>query len=161
MREDVKQCVQMRTTFFDAYITVPPEVQGEVEQFIRAAEALGEACGSAEEFESRFVAEGLAEQFNALLPRCTPKAMPQTKEQKQQSRKMAIEMMGGGKQIAKDLAADAAGMAATRLESEMIAKNREQMIEAGVFDDYTRAKNYAEDARTIGKLFSGLFKKKK
>ena len=74
---------------------------------------------------------------------------------------MAIEMMGGGKQIAKDLAADAAGMAATRLESEMIAKNREQMIEAGVFDDYTRATNYAEDARTIGKLFSGLFKKKK
>lgn len=35
------------------------------------------------------------------------------------------------------------------------------MIEAGVFDEYTRVSNAIDDAGRVGKFIGGLFKKKK
>lgn len=167
MRPDVKACVDAKFGVFEQFFDVPAGVQAELDAFCARANALGEQASDAMDFESRFASQ-LQEEYNAFFLKCTPRAVQMTAEQKAESKRLENEMMYGTndpKQIriekAKQAAKDIAGYATTELEQEAIAMKRRAMIEAGTFDDYTRATNKIEDAKIIGKALSGLFRKRK
>ena len=107
---------------------------------------MGESCSDSTEFESKFISSGLSEQFNNLLNCCTPKAYKMTDEEKQYS---------------KSIAKDVVDTIAVEAKEEAHAIKRKVMIEAGVFDEYTRVSNAIDDAGRVGKFIGGLFKKKK
>ena len=94
---------------------------------------------------------------------CTPKAYKMTDEEKQYSKSIAKDVVfeGGKKEIAKDIAKDVVDTIAVEAKEEAHAIKRKVMIEAGVFDEYTRVSNAIDDAGRVGKFIGGLFKKKK
>ncbi|MEA4911953.1 MAG: hypothetical protein VB092_04975 [Oscillospiraceae bacterium] len=154
MTEDVKRCIDMRTDFFDAYFTVPEDVRGEVDDLVRDMTALGERCGSAAEFEECFASQGLSERFNAALARCVQKPMKRTKEQKQQSTKIAREMLRDNRAaLAKDAVEQLAGAVQVEAESRFFQKRREEMIENGTFDEYTRTNNAVDALGGVVRFF--------
>lgn len=162
MNGEVRQCVEARTGFFGQYFEVPDALRGEVDGFIRATEALGEACGDAAQFESRFAGEGLSDRFNALVGQCVPKAHQMTAEEKRASRKIAADMMYADREnLAKGAVADVASSVMVDLRGESLRKNREQMLAEGTFDEYTRRSNAAEDARNLIGTLGNLFGKRK
>jgi hypothetical protein len=162
MGEDIRVCVTSRTEFFEKYVVVPEAVRGDVEDFIRCVNELGDACADAGEFEARFVSQGLSDRFNSLIPRCAPKAYQMTQEDKAHSREVAKEIFREDKErIIKEAVADVADSVYVAAESEVIAQQRKRMIEDGTYDEYTRITNKIEDAGIVARFFKGLGKKKK
>ena len=162
MNDYIKQCVNSRVDFFDKYYTVPAELKPEVETFIREINQLGNSVTDAVEFENKFVLSGLSERFNNLLTRCIPKAYNMTAEEKQHSRETAKEIFKEDRsRIVKEAAAEVVEHAAIMANEDLIAMRREAMIEAGVFDEYTRVSNATEIITESGSFLKKLFKKKK
>lgn len=166
MDSGVRACVDAKRDVFRQYFDVPEEVQAELEILFGKIEALGEQASDAMNFEAKFAAQ-FQEEYNGFFLRCTPRAVPMTAEQLAESKRLENEMMYGTNDPAKiklmkaSIAAkDIAEMAATELEQEAISMSRRAMIEAGTFDDYTRASNKVDDAVRLGKAIGGLFKKK-
>ena len=158
MKDDVKICVNAKIDFFDQYYTVPEELKGEVEDFKAKVIALGETSNDAMDFESKFASGGLSSEFTALLPKCTPKAFEMTQEQKDYSKQVQKELdKESGYSLFGHVMGDIADSASTELKEDLIAHNRKAMIEDGVFDEYTKVSNLADD---VG-ILAGLFKKKK
>lgn len=163
MNEYVKISVDSRIDFFNKYYSVPESAKNSVENFIKEITVLGESCSDSTEFESKFISSGLSEQFNNLLNCCTPKAYKMTDEEKQYSKSIAKDVVfeGGKKEIAKDIAKDVVDTIAVEAKEEAHAIKRKVMMEAGVYDEYTRVSNAIDDAGRVGKFIGGLFKKKK
>lgn len=162
----VRACVDAKRDVFRQYFDVPEEVQVELDAFGQRVYAMGEQASDAMDFEAKFAAQ-FQEEYNAFFLKCTPRAVPMTAEQLAESKRLENEMMYGTNDPAKikrkklaQAAKDVAEMATTELEQEAIAMRRRAMIEAGTFDDYTRATNKIEDAKIIGKAIGGLFRKK-
>ena len=162
MNEYVQQCVSSRVDFFDKYYTVPDELKFEVEAFVQEINQLGNLVTDAVEFENKFVSSGLSERFNNLLTRCIPKAYNMTAEEKQHSKETAKEIFKEDRsRIIKEAAAEVADHAAVMATEELIAKRREEMIEEGVFDEYTKVTNVIDYTTDGVKFFKKLFKRKK
>ena len=162
MQQDVLICVNARLDFFQKYYTVPENLKDEVDRFAAELMALGEESPNAGVFEEKFVSSGLSARFNSILPRLTPVAQAMTAEQKQYSKQVSREVMGHTKrQLVKDIAADVADTIVVESQEEVIARGRQAMTEAGIFDDYTRATNVVEDIGIVGGFLKGLFGKKK
>ena len=160
MLEEVKKCVDTKINFFDEYFTIPQNMQIEFNRFCEKITTLGEQCGSATEFEEKFVSTGLSDQFNAILPKCTPKSRKMTSEEKQQSKKLVKEMISENKkEILTDALTDAAERVGTATKDELLKKSREKMIEDGSYADYTITKNRFEDAGRLVNFFKNKFKK--
>lgn len=160
MNSDVQVCAEARTNFFKQYCTVPNDLKGEVEEFCRDVSALAENSVDAAAFEAEFVNCGLSDRFNSLVTRCPPKPYEMTAEDKAHVREVKKQMWNESKgQILRDAAEDVADSVMMKVESEVTQQRRKAMIEDGVYDDYTRASNVAEDvgilSRAIGKLFKG------
>ena len=162
MQEDVKTCVSARTDFFGKYMTVPPALQPELENFLEKITALGEASANAAEFEQKFQTTGLLEIFNGLVSRCTPQAYQMTAEDKAYSRQVAKEIFREDKdRILKEAAEDLLESVEMKAESDLRAQRIRQMSEAGVLDEYTKVSNAVEDAGIIARFFKGKLGKKK
>lgn len=158
MKDDVKICVDSRVDFIVNYLDITPDNRDEFEKFVNDITALGERCGDYSEFENRFASEGLSDRFNSMVGKFPQKTHKMTKEEKDFSKATFRQMLKDNKEeIISDIVGDAADTARIHAEGELIAKNRERMIEEGVYDDYTIASNTADDIRT----FFGLFKKRK
>lgn len=67
MIDEVKTCVNARVNYFEEYFSVPDQLRGEINSFIQDAEALGNLCGSAVEFEQTFVSSGLSDRLTLCL----------------------------------------------------------------------------------------------
>ena len=160
MDATVLQCVNSRLNFFGTYVMVPAGVQPEVDVFTRDILALGESCSDATEFEAKFASSGLSDRFNAIITKCVPIEQEMTDEQKAYSKQVRREMYSG-KDMAKDIAKDVADTAAVEAVEELIAVNRERMIERGSFDEYTRVSNVVDDVQIVGGWLGKMFKKKK
>ena len=161
MDNGVIQCIRVRTDFFEQYYTVPAAAKADVDSFVQALYALGEASKDAQEFEAKFAAQGYQDRFNGLLLRCTPKAYQMTAEEKAKSYATAKEIFREDRsRIVKEAAQDALDYASVMAEEELIAKGREKMIEAGVFDDYTRKTNAVDMMAETGSFLKKLFGKK-
>lgn len=162
MNEYVQQCVNSRVDFFDKYYTVPEALKPEVEAFISDVNRLGETAADAVDFENKFVSNVLNERFNSLLTRCIPKAYNMTAEEKQSSRETAKGIFKEDRsRIIKETVADAIDYAAVMANEELIAKQREAMIESDIFDEYTKASNAIDILTDGGNFLKNLFKKKK
>lgn len=160
MIHEVKTCIDAKVNFFSEYFIAPDSIHEELESFIQDTKTLGESCSTANEFESRFASEGLADRFGALIPKCVPKAHQMTREEKQQSVQIAKDIIVENKdEIIKDTVTGVATDIRTDLRSEVIKENRERMIDNGTFGDYTRASNAVEDIGSIAKFFKNKFKK--
>ena len=162
MQQDVLICVNARLDFFEKYYQVPAALQPEVDDFITKLKALGESSADAGAFEAAFASSGLSAQFNGLLPRLTPVAQAMTPEQKQYSKQVRREVLGqtAGK-VVEDMVSDVADTIMVEAEEELIARRRKDMINAGVYDEYTKVTNAVEDAGIVGGFLKGLFGKKK
>ncbi len=167
MDTGVKTSVDIKLNFFAEYMEVPEALMQEFLEFKEDVKALGEQCADSTEFEHRFATEGYQDRMNDLIPGCIPKPVQMTAEQKRASHGLANEMTFGGsdpasvaKGMTKEAVKTAAGMASTELKSEALRMRREQMIEAGTFDDYTRVTNKIEDAKIIGKFLGRKLGKK-
>ena len=160
MKDDVKRCVDMRVNFFEEYYTVPEEILGEKDEFVRTINALGEECENSAVFEERFLQSGLYESFNGIIVRCVPKRRRLTKEEKAQTKKAVKQMLAENKgQIAKEILSDVADAAKTEAQSEILKKSREKMIEDDTYGEYTRTKNKIEDAAGLAGFLFKKFKK--
>ena len=154
MQEDVKTCVSARTDFFGKYMTVPPALQPELENFLGKITALGEASANAAEFEQKFQTTGLMEIFNGLVSRCTPQAYQMTAEDKAYSRQVAKEIFREDKdRILKEAAEDLLESVEMKVESDLRAERIEKMADAGVLNDYTKASNVVEDVGILARWF--------
>ena len=161
MDNGVMQCIRVREDFFEKYYTVPAGAKADVDSFVQSLYALGEGAADAQDFEAKFAAQGYQDRFNGLLLRCTPKAYQMTAEEKAQSRATAKEIFREDRsRIVKEAAQDVLDSALVMAEEEHIAKRREAMIEAGVFDDYTRKTNAVDMMTETGGLLKRLFRKK-
>ena len=161
MTDDVKKCIDLRIDYLHQYFTIPQNIEPEINCFIKNMADLGEQCTDAAEFEQRFSAEGLSNQFNAILPKCTPRPVRMTKEHRKHSREVAKEMLRENRgEIIRDVIKDTADYARLEAESEFYARNRERMIENGTFDDYTRSVNAADAAGRLFRFLGGKFRKK-
>ena len=49
MIDEVKNCVNAKVNYFEAYFSVPDQLRGEIDNFIQDTAALGDCCGSAAE----------------------------------------------------------------------------------------------------------------
>ncbi len=158
MTQDVQASVDARVNFFVTYVTVPPELAGEVNQFITSVRALGEASANAQVFEEQFNAQGLSAQFNGLIAKCPPKAYEMSQAEKEQVRANVVQSI---KDDRKDIAAGVAESVLTSVEleakNELSNRTRQHMIDNGTLDDYTRASNAADYAKSL----FGFFKRKK
>ena len=162
MDNTVMQCIKVRTDFFEKYYSVPNEIRPEINSFVQRLYALGEASLNAQDFEAKFVANGYQAHFNSLLGRCIPKQYQMTSDEKAFAKQTAKEMFkDDSSRIVKEAAKEAFDHASVMAEEEMIAQNRKAMINAGVYDDYTRANNAIDIAKDVGGIFKNLFKKKK
>ena len=162
MNDYIVQCVNLRVDFFNKYYTVPAELKPEVEAFINEINKLGDAATDAVDFENKFASSELSEHFNGLLTRCIPKAYNMTNEEKQHSKETAKEIFKEDRsRIIKEAAEEVVEHATIMANEELIAKRREVMIEAGVFDEYTRASNAVDIITESGSFLKKLFKKKK
>ena len=161
MNENVKQCVNSRVDFFDKYYTVPEELKSEVDTFVVEINRLGDEAIDAVDFENKFASSGLSERFNGILSRCVPKAYNMTREEKQHSKEIAKEIFKEDRsRIIKEMAAEAVEHSTIMVNEELIAKSREAMIEADVFDEYTRVTNAVDIITESGSFLKKLFKKK-
>lgn len=161
MVADVKTCVDIRVNFFDQYYIVPADLQGEVNAFIREMTELGEKSADSSVFEKSFVSTGLSDRFNNLLVKCTPKAYNMNQQEKSESKKVFKKMLAEDKErIATDLLDDVADSAQMMAESELISRSRQQMVQEGVLDEYTRATNYVDFGKDVIGFFGKKFKKK-
>lgn len=167
MKDDVRTCVDAKINVFKEYFDVPETARPKLNELLGKIEALGDNCSDAMEFEGRFLQE-LQQEYNSMFMQVTPKARPMTEEEKAESERLSMELQYGTddtvearKMKAKAALKEAADMAQTEAEQEMISMRRKAMIESGTFDDYTRMTNAAEDAKIAGKLLGGLFRKKK
>lgn len=161
MDNGVMQCIRVREDFFEKYYTVPAGAKADVDSFVQSLYALGEGATDAQDFEAKFAAQGYQDRFNGLLLRCTPKAYQMTAEEKAQSRATVKEIFREDRsRIVKEAAQDVLDSALVMAEEEHIAKRREAMIEAGVFDDYTRKTNAVDMMTETGGLLKRLFRKK-
>ena len=159
MTEEVRACVSARTDFFGKYMTVPPSLQPEWEDFLKKITALGEESADAAEFEQKFQTTGLMDMFNSLVTRCTPQAYQMTAADTAYSRQVAKEIFREDKErILKEAGQDLLESVEMKLESDLRAERIKQMSDAGVLDDYTRASNVVEDAGILARWFK---KKKK
>lgn len=160
MDQTILSCIKTRTDFFETYYTVPENARDEVARFAEELTRLGEVSADATDFEARFAAGGMQERFVALLARCQPKPYTMTDGERahaeQTARQMAQEDRGRRLRQAGEEALDYASVMA---QEELIARGREAMIEAGVHDEYTRATNAADVARSAQNLLKGLFRK--
>lgn len=151
--DEVRVCVEAKTNFFGEYFTVPEELLQEVDTWRRDTMALGETCAHAQEFEEKFVSEGLSDRFNALIPRCTPKARKMTREEKRVSAGIAKDILWESKEeLARDALSDVVGGAVTRAKDEQLQRNRERMIKEGTLADHTIRKNRIDAAFGIIRL---------
>ena len=161
MQEDVQICVSARTDFFGKYMTVPPALQAELDDFLKKIMALGQDSANAAEFEQQFQASGLSDVFNGLVSRCTPQAYQMTEQDKAHSRQVAKEIFQEDKKrILQEAGQDLLETVEMKLESDLRAQRIEQMAEAGVLDEYTRATNAVEDVGIVARLFKRKFGKK-
>lgn len=152
----------MRTDFFKKYYTVPEGLKPEIDSFIDDINKLGEKSADAQYFEAKFAANGYQERFNSLLMRCTPKAYSMTEEEKNASKETAKQIFEEDRErIIKEAVEDAIDYADVMTKEELIAQRRKIMIEADVYDDYTRVSNAVDIAGRAGNFVKGLFKKKK
>lgn len=151
----MKEYIDAKCNVFTEYMHVPEELQGEFKKLCAEMHALGDGMTDYSLFEQQFASTGLSDRYNSLLAKCTPKPVKMTAEQKQESLKMAKEQIS-----AKEIAADIADMAKTELQQEAISMKRRTMIDAGVFDEYTRTTNKIDDAKRAGKFIFGKLKKK-
>lgn len=162
MTQEVKTCLEARTSFFGKYLVVPPALQPEVDSFLAQATALAEGSTNATAFEQQFVATGLSDTFNGLISRCTPQAYTMTQEDKAHSRQVAKEIFREDKdRILKEAGEDLLESVQMKVESDLREERIKQMSEAGVLDDYTRATNIAEDVGILGRFFKKKLGKKK
>lgn len=162
MLEEVKTCVSARTEFFGKYMTVPAQLQPELDSFLSKIADLGERSASAAEFEQNFQATGLSDTFNSLVSRCTPQAYQMTEADKAYAKQTAKEIFREDKdRILKEAGKDVLESVALKAESDINTARIRQMSEAGVLDEYTKASNAVEDVGTIGRFVRGLFGKKK
>lgn len=161
MTEDVKACYEARANYFDQYFTVPQDVQGDVNEFINQAAALGEGCANAAEFEEEFVSTGLSDRFTAVISKCTPKAHKMTREDRKKALQTTKDILSENKKdIARDAVESIAGRVSTELRGEAAEQIHLQRLADGTDAEYTARKNMIDDAgRAIGFL-AGLFKKK-
>ena len=156
MTEDIRICISSRSAMFQQYYTVPATAEEAVGQFLADMETLGESVADATEFEAQFAAQGFQERFTTLLTQCTPKAYQMTQEEKDVAKETAKEIFREDRgRILKEAGEDVLDYATVMAEEELAASRRKGMIEAGVYDDYTRASNAADIA---GRAFGG-FKK--
>lgn len=157
MIDEIKTCVDLKLNVFKEYFIVPDEFQCEMDDLVRAMEALGEECNDAVEFEERFASEGLMESYNALFPKCLPKKHKMTKAERRKSLEVGIDMLNKSKkEILNDGVKKFKENIRNDFKDDLIEKNRERMIEDGTFDDYTIATNKVDD---IGRL-AGFLRKK-
>ena len=162
MIEEVKACVSARTDFFGKYMTVPAQLQPELDSFLSQITALGENSASAAAFEQSFQASGLSDCFNSLVSRCTPQAYQMTDADKAYSKQVSKEIFREDKdRILKEAGKDVLESVALKAESDINTARIRQMSEDGVLDEYTKASNAVEDAGTIGRFIRSLFGKKK
>ena len=151
MRDDVKICLRARLDFLEQYYCVPENMQQEVADFTADLTDLAQRSADSGAFEAEFSSGGLSDRFYALLPRLTPVTQPITAQQEQYSREVAAQLE---KENPTNIINDDVAFYA---KEEAHALRRKAMIEAGVYDEYTRATNVAEDLGLLGRLF----KKKK
>lgn len=162
MSDAIMQCIQIRKDFFEKYYSVPDDVQSAVDSFFEQMNALAEQANDAQDFEAKFAKNGFQEILNSLLMRCTPKPYKMTGEEKAVAKETAKEIFKEDRsRIVKEVAVEALDNATVMIEEEAIAQMRKGMIEADVFDDYTRATNAVDMFKDVGGLFKSLFKKKK
>ena len=162
MNNDILQCINTRIDFFEKYYFVPDNVRHEVDDFIKEMQSVGEQSTDAQDFETKFATNGLQERFTAILMKCTPKQYNMTAEEKAASRETAKEIFKEDRsRIIKETVEDVIDHVAVESEEELIALRRKAMIEADVYDDYTKATNAIDIAKSAGGLLKGLFKKKK
>ncbi len=154
MRDDIKTYVDAKVNYFEQYFTIPESAQEEFQQFADAVNALGESCSDAMDFESRYMSEGLMDKFTALITKCQPKAVQISQADQAYADQIAAEMK---KEFKRDSAKHAAkGVLDTiriEAESEFRRRRREEMIEAGTFDEWNRTTNKIDDA---GRVLQGL-----
>ena len=154
MTEDVLACVSSRTDFFGKYMTVPSELQPELDSFIARITALGEASANATEFEQQFQSSGLSDVFNGLVCRCTPQAYQMTEEDKAYSKQVSREIFREDKdRILKEAGQDLLESVEMKVESDLHSQRIRAMSEAGVLDEYTKATNIVEDVGILARLF--------
>ena len=85
-----------------------------------------------------------------------------TNEEKQHSKETAKEIFKEDRsRIVKEAAAEVVEHATIMADEDLIAMRREAMIEAGVFDEYTRVSNAIDIITESGSFLKNLFKKKK
>lgn len=162
MNSAVMQCIRTRTDFFEKYYSVPDEVRADVDAFIRRMHTIGEQSKDAQDFEAKFAADGLQEDLNGLLVRCTPRPYQMTKEEKAAAKETAKEIFREDRsRILKETAEDAADTVAVAANEELIALKRKAMVEAGVYDEYTRASNAIDMVKDPVGFFKGLFRMNK
>ncbi|MBQ4527482.1 MAG: hypothetical protein II998_05360 [Clostridia bacterium] len=162
MVDEVKKCIEIRTEFFSKYYIVPQSMQADVDAFTKELYNMGENCTDSMDFEQRFAGGGYSEKFNSLLMSCTPKPVSMTEEQKQYSKQVEKELYKeSGGSVVRDIVDDVADTMMVEAEEEAISQRRKAMIEAGVFDDYTRATNHIENAKGLFGFFKNKFGKNK
>lgn len=162
MTEDVKICVSARADFFEKYYIVPENLKADVEAYIRDINTLGESSNNASEFEQAFIQEGFSDKFTVLLTCCMPKAVELSPEEKKAAKQKAKELyIENGGSLAKDITKDVMDTVGVELNEEMIAQRRKIMIDADVYDDYTRATNYVDNAGSLFRLLKRKLGKKK
>lgn len=166
MNSEVRSSIEAKFNVFTDFFEVPPQIQPEVDELRERAEALGETCTDAMDFESKFAVE-LQEKYNGMFMKCSPKAVNMSPEQLAESERIANELnygtsdkKGVAKAKVKEMFSGGVNIVTTELEQEMIAKRRESMIEAGTFDEYTRASNKVDALKRGAGLLGGLLKKK-
>jgi len=161
MTEDVLACVNSRTDLFGKYMTVPSELQPELDSFVARITALGEASANATEFEQHFQSSGLSDVFNGLVSRCTPQAYQMTEEDKAYSKQVSREIFREDKdRILKEAGQDLLESVEMKADSDLRSQRIRAMSEAGVLDDYTKVSNVVEDVGILARLF-GKKKSKK
>ena len=162
MDDGIRICISSRCDMFEKYYTVPDGVAADVQSFVADLEKLGMSSVDAVDFEAKFAANGFQERFNGLIVRCTPKPYNMTREEKAAAKQTAKEIFKEDRsRIIKEAAADALDYAAVMAEEELMAQKRKAMIDAGVYDEYTRASNVLDNVKETGGWFKNHFRKKK
>jgi len=150
MKEDVKVCVDSRINFFYEYFDIPESLKFEIEVLFDDVNILAEKCKTVNDFEERFISDGLSVRFNDCLSKCTPKQKTITKAEKKSSVRIAKEIILNDKEnIAKDVLKDVTNRMFNDTKDEMITESRERMIEEGTLADHTIKKNFI---RSVGSL---------
>ena len=155
MIDEVLACVNAKINSIETYLDVP---DGGLDAFKAELMAFAEPFSNATAFETAFTQSPLNQQFMGFYTKFPPKPYTMTAEDKAFARQTAKQMLEENKQeILRDAAADVADTVLLETKSAARTARRQAMIEAGVFDDYTRASNKVDDV----KILAGLFKRKK